>query len=140
MTTSNGNGARRNNNKSPILKSENLALTPMVLVMWETRRKALLTNYAKLNFQTVSDAMREPGGWGAIAGHAEWGRFKFGHTHPGRSNSGLLALVLMAYEFTHKEYGLSSSDVAATAFQDWLERFERGVARPGGALLTAPAP
>ena len=124
----------RNSNKSPILKSENLALTPMVLVMWETRRKALLTKYAKVNFQTISDAMREPEGWGAIAGHPEWGRFKFGHTHPGRSNSGLLVLVLMAYEFSHKEHGLSSSDVTATAFQDWLERFERGVARPGGSL------
>ena len=43
-------------------------------------------------------------------------------------------LVLMAYEFSHKEHGLSSSDVAETSFQDWLERFERGVARPGGSL------
>lgn len=124
----------RNISNSPILKSENLALTPMVLVMWETRRKALLTKYAKVNFQTISDAMREPEGWGAIAGHPEWGRFKFGHTHPGRSNSGLLALVLMAYEFTHKEHGLSSSDVGQGDFQAWMERFERGVARPGGSL------
>ncbi len=121
-------------NQSPILKSENLALTPMVFVMWETRRKAFLTKYAKISFQTISDAMREPGGWGGIAGQAEWGRFKFAHTHPGRSNSGLLTLVLLAYQFSHKEHSLSGPDVEQPAFQAWLERFERGVARPGGSL------
>ncbi len=121
-------------NQSPILKSENLALTPMVFVMWETRRKAFLKKYAKISFQTISDAMREPGGWGGIAGEAEWGRFKFAHTHPGRSNSGLLTLVLLAYQFSHKEHSLSGPDVEQPAFQAWLERFERGVARPGGSL------
>ena len=69
--------------------------------------QAFLKKYAKVNFQTLARAMAEPGGWGTIAGEADWGRFKFGHTHPGQSNSGLLALVLLAYEFSHKEYNLS---------------------------------
>ena len=41
----------------------------------------------------------------AIAGKPEWGLFKFGHTHPDQSNSGLLTLVLMAYEFAGKRRG-----------------------------------
>jgi hypothetical protein len=45
-----------------------------------------------------------------------------------------LTLVLLAYEFAHKEHGLSSTDVGKGDFQTWLEQFERGVARPGGSL------
>jgi Ca-activated chloride channel family protein len=120
--------------KSPILKSENLVLTPLVFVMWESRHDAFVKKYSSIGFRTVADAMQEPGGWGTIAGHPEWGRFKFGHTDPEHSNSGLLTLVLMAYGFLDKEYNLSHDEIARPAFQDWLRRFERGVVRPGGSL------
>jgi Ca-activated chloride channel family protein len=106
----------------------------MVFVMWESRREHFLKRYSKVSFQTIAAAITEPGGWGSIAGRADWGRFKFGHTHPGRSNSGLLTLVLLAYEFSHKEHNLSGSDVSRPEFNAWLESFERGVARPGGSL------
>ena len=109
-------------------------LTPLVFVMWESRHEAFMKKYARVRFRTVAEAMQEPGGWGAIAGHPDWGRFKFGHTHPEHSNSGLLTLVLMAYEFFDKEYNLSHDDIARPEFQDWLRRFEQGVVRPGGAL------
>jgi hypothetical protein len=124
----------KHQNKSPIKKSENLALTPMVFVMWESRREHFLKRYSKVSFQTIAAAITETGGWGSIAGRADWGRFKFGHTHPGRSNSGLLTLVLLAYEFSHKEHNLTRSDITHPEFNAWLESFERGVARPGGSL------
>jgi serine/threonine-protein kinase len=120
--------------KSPIIKSENLALTPMVFVFWKTRREAFLQRYGKVDFQTIGQAMREPGGWGAIARHPEWGRFKFGHTHPNRSNSGLVTLVLMAQQFVGKEQGSSLSGTTQRGFSAWLESFEGDVARPGGSL------
>jgi Ca-activated chloride channel family protein len=124
----------KNGDHTPVVKSENLALTPMVYVMWESRRKPFLKKYTKVSFQTVAQAIEDPGGWAAIAAQPEWGRFKFGHTHPGRSNSGLLTLVLLAYEFAHKEHGLTLADVNELKFQTWLTRFEHGVARPGGSL------
>ncbi len=124
----------KHGNKTPIIKSENLALTPMAYVMWQSRRERFLTKYAKVTFHTLGEAVNEPAGWATIAGEAEWGRFKFGHTHPGRSNSGLLTLVLLAYEFSHKEHDLTRADVAAPKFQTWLGNFEHGVARPGGSL------
>jgi Ca-activated chloride channel family protein len=119
---------------APILKAENLALTPMVFVMWESRHEAFAKKFAGLTFQSVADAMHQEGGWGSIAGQSDWGRFKFGHTHPDRSNSGLLTLVLMAYELSRKEHNLLQSDVAQPAFQEWLKSFEQGVTRPGGSL------
>jgi hypothetical protein len=45
-----------------------------------------------------------------------------------------LTLVLMAYEFAHKERGLTTADVTQVPFQGWLQEFERGVVRPGGSL------
>jgi Ca-activated chloride channel family protein len=125
---------RAKRGKSPILKAENLVLTPLVFVMWESRHGAFLKKYPRIGFRTVADAMAEPGGWGTIADHPDWGRFKFGHTDPEHSNSGLLTLVLMGYEFAGKEFNLSHEEVARPAFQDRVRRFERGVVRPGGAL------
>lgn len=125
---------RARQKKSPILKAENLVLTPLVFVMWQARHEAFLKKYPRVRFRTIAEAMREPGGWKAIADHPEWGRFKFGHTHPEQSNSGLLALVLMAYGFFDKEFNLTGEDIEKAEFQNWLRQFERGVVRPGGVL------
>jgi serine/threonine protein kinase len=119
---------------NPISKAENLALTPMVFVMWKNRYEAFIKKYGKVGFQTIAQAMREPGGWGTIADHPEWGFFKFAHTHPDKSNSGLLTLVLMAYEYSKKERGLTLADITQPGFQKWLQEFEQGVARPSGSL------
>jgi serine/threonine protein kinase len=123
--------------KNPIIKAENLALTPMVFVMWESRYRPFVGKYGKVAFRSLAEAMREPGGWGAIAGKPDWGLFKFGHTHPNKSNSGLLTLVLMAYEFSDKERGLAVSDVTRADFQEWLHAFERNVPRPSGSLTNS---
>ncbi len=125
---------RASHRNNPIAASENLALTPMVFVMWRDRRDAYIKKYARVSFKTIGQAMQEPTGWQSIAGQPGWGRFKFGHTEPTRSNSGLLTLVLMAYEFVNKERGLTLEDVTQEHFLDWLRSFEQGVARPGGSL------
>ncbi|MGA2705339.1 MAG: hypothetical protein ABSH35_30170 [Isosphaeraceae bacterium] len=49
------------------MKSDNLALTPMVFVMWQDRRDAFIKKYGKVNFKTIGQAMQEPGGWETIA-------------------------------------------------------------------------
>jgi Ca-activated chloride channel family protein len=125
---------RANHKNNPILTSENLALTPMVFVMWERLRTPFIKKYGKINFQTVGQAMQEPRGWETIAGEPEWGPFKFSHTHPKLSNSGLLTLVLMAYKISNKERNLSLADVADAGFLQWLRKFEQAVVRPDGSL------
>jgi ABC-type sulfate transport system substrate-binding protein len=116
---------RRSGN--PIAKEEILALSPMVFVMWRDRYDAFIAKYKELNFQTVSQAIQTEGGWGGIAKQPDWGLFKFGHTHPNESNSGLLSLVLMAYDFHGKNKGLTPADIVDPKFQGWLGQFERGV-------------
>ncbi len=106
----------------------------MVFVMWKPRYEAFVKEFGTVNFRTLGQAMKEPEGWGKIAHRPEWGLFKFGHTDPNKSNSGLQSLVLMAYEFAGKQRGLTVKDIAEERFQDWLRSFERGVTRHGSSL------
>jgi Ca-activated chloride channel family protein len=111
----------------PIIRSENLALTPMVFVMWEERYQAFAGKFQALSFKTISEALKEKGGWDAMAGKPEWGFFKFGHTDPNQSNSGLMTLVLMAYDYYGHCKDLTLKEILGVPFQNWLQDFERGV-------------
>ncbi len=111
----------------PILREENLALSPMVLVMWAERYEAFAKKYGEASFRTLGQALAETGGWQAIAGKPEWGLFKLGHTHPNESNSGLATLVLMAYDYHGKSRDLTLKDILDPGFQTWAQGFERGV-------------
>jgi Ca-activated chloride channel homolog len=109
-------------------------MTPLVIVMWRQRLEAFLRKYHEVNFKTLAQAMQEPGGWGAIAGKPQWGDFKFSHTRPETSNSGLMCLVLMAYHSAEKQSNLTVADCTTPKFQDWLRGFERRVTRFGAVL------
>ncbi|HEX3126378.1 MAG TPA: substrate-binding domain-containing protein [Thermoanaerobaculia bacterium] len=112
---------------SPIAREENLALTPMVFVMWAERYEAFRRKYGEVSFRTLGQALAEPSGWQTIAQKPEWGLFKLGHTHPNQSNSGLMTLVLMAYDYHQKSRGLSLQDILDPGFVTWLRELERGV-------------
>jgi ABC-type glycerol-3-phosphate transport system substrate-binding protein len=116
----------------PIIKGEKLALTPLVFVMPLEREKAFLEKYKEISFATVAQAFLEPGGWEGITSGREgnWGSFKFGHTDPRTSNSGVLTLILMAYSFQNKVTGLTKKDVLDPKFRTWLSTFEAGVTKP----------
>jgi ABC-type sulfate transport system, periplasmic component len=112
---------------NPILKEEPLALTPMVFVMWEERYQAFMQRYKTVSFTTIGQALQEKGGWDTIAQKPDWGLFKFGHTHPNESNSGLMAIVLAAYSYQKKTKDLQLKDVVDVGFQNWLQGLERAV-------------
>lgn len=111
----------------PIAKSENLALTPMVYVWWKERHQAFIAKYQHATVQTIATALQEKTGWSGIANKPEWGLFKFGHTHPGQSNSGLMALILMACEYHDKAAGLSMANILDPQFQAWFSGTESAV-------------
>jgi ABC-type Fe3+ transport system substrate-binding protein len=113
--------------KNPILRQETLALTPMVFVFWAVRYNAFLAKYKEVSFVTIGQALQEKAGWNAIAGKPEWGLFKYGHTHPNKSNSGLATLILMAYEYQNKERDLTMKDILEPDFQTWMSSIENGV-------------
>jgi Ca-activated chloride channel family protein len=113
--------------KAPILRQEQLALTPMVFVFWQERYQPFVAKYNEVSFKTIERALHESGGWQAIAQQPEWGIFKFGHTHPNESNSGLATLYLMLCEFSEKSRSITLSDVVNDKFSTWMASLESGV-------------
>lgn len=111
--------------KPPFARTETLALTPMVFVWWAERFDAI--RQPPRTFRDVAKLVAEPTGWAGIAGRPEWGFLKFGHAHPNQSNSGLMALVLMAHDY-HDVRLLAMPHVMDAGFQSWLTAFEKGVA------------
>ncbi|MCY3017718.1 MAG: extracellular solute-binding protein, partial [Planctomycetota bacterium] len=104
----------------PVLKQEDIALTPMVFIVWQECYEALRDKYKALTFATLKTALQEKDGWETIAGKAEWGKFLFGLADPEDSNCGLVNLLLMAQEFHKKEQALTLADVNKEDFQTWL--------------------
>ena len=113
--------------RQPIDKEEILALTPMVFVSWAERAAFFEKKYGAYTFPNISAALKEKSGWASIAQKPEWGFFKFAHTHPNQSNSGLLALVLMAYDYHGKMKNLTLADILDSKFQSWLIDLETSV-------------
>ena len=114
-------------NAEPIVREEPLALTPMVFVFWQERHEPFARKFGTVDLHTVSRALADRTGWSGIAGKPEWGLFKFGHTHPNESNSGLMTLVLMAYEHHKKSARLELKDILDPGFQTWMSELERAV-------------
>jgi len=112
----------------PFVREENLALSPLVVVMWKERYDAFVARYKEVSFKTLGQALAEGSGWETIAGKPEWGLFKLGHTHPNESNSGLATLVLMAYDYHAKLRDLTLKDILDPGFVRWEQDFERAVA------------
>jgi Bacterial extracellular solute-binding protein len=112
---------------NPIVHAVDLALSPMVLVMWKERYQAFVGRYREVSFRTLSQAAFEPTGWLAIAGRGDWGAFKLGHPRPDRFNSGLGAVVLMAYDYHDKTKSLRAQDVLDPDFDLWFQAVEKRV-------------
>ncbi len=112
---------RAHNDKDPILSDAPLVLTPMVIVMWKDRYEAFINKYSSVNFKTIAEALNEPTGWKGIADKPAWGPFTFGHTKPSHSNSGLLALVIMGYDYFDMWRGLKTDNLMDEGFLKWLE-------------------
>lgn len=117
-------------------KAVPLVITPLVLVAWDDRGAALSGKEKTVTFRQLRDAIASPKGWPAAGGKADWGFVKLGHTNPTRSNSGLQALILMAYEFHKKRAGLEVKDVLDEKFQEFMKTLEKGVPKFGDSTGT----
>jgi ABC-type Fe3+ transport system substrate-binding protein len=124
-------------NDNPIARESPLALTPMVFVMWDVRYAAFESKYKELTFRTVGQAMAEPEGWKTIANQPDWMFFKFSHTAPNQSNSGVAALLLMSYDYHGKHRDLSGGDITDAKFQDWLLAVERNLVGAASGLVNS---
>ena len=113
-------------------ESRNLVLSPVVIAMWRPMAEALGWPGKPVGWSDVLAVSAGGEGWAAL-GHPEWGDFKFGHTHPEYSNSGLIAVLAEVYAGSGKRRGLTLDDLADAKTQKFVADIERSVVHYGSS-------
>jgi Ca-activated chloride channel family protein len=107
-----------------------LVLSPVVIAMWDPMARALGWPSRKLGWHDIAALARSNDGWRG-KGHPEWRDFRFGHTHPAYSNSGLIAVLAEAYAGAGKTRDLTTGDVTDARTKAFLHDAESAVVHYG---------
>jgi Ca-activated chloride channel family protein len=118
--------------KDLIASTDNLVLSPVVIAMWKPMAEALGWGKKPIGWSDILALARSQKGWEAY-GYPQWGGFKFGHTHPQFSNSGLISLFAEVYAASGKTAGLTVADVSKPHTADFLSGIEKSVVHYGSS-------
>jgi len=118
--------------KDLIASTDNLVLSPVVIAMWKPMAEALGWGKKPIGWSDILALARDPKGW-AAHGYPQWGKFKFGHTHPEYSNSGLISLIAEAYAASGKTSGLQLADLQKPQTQQFIAGVEESVVHYGSS-------
>lgn len=118
--------------KDLIGPTENLVLSPVVIAMWKPMAEAIGWGKKPIGWADILALSRNQTGWKAY-GYPQWGQFKFGHTHPQYSNSGLISLFAEVYAASGKTAGLTAADVARPHTGEFVEGIEKSVVHYGSS-------
>jgi Ca-activated chloride channel homolog len=112
--------------------TKSLVLSPVVIGIWEPMAKALGWPDKPIGWSDILDLATNNLGWAAYS-HPEWGKFKFGHTHPEYSNSGLVSLFAIAYAAVGKTTSLEINDLIDPKVGDFIKGIENSVLHYGNS-------
>ena len=105
-----------------------LVNSPVVIAMWKSEAQALGWPATQIGWAEI--AKLSTSGWGAF-GHPElqqrFGDFKFGHTRPDLSNSGLDGVIAEYYAGSNEQHTLSLDDVNNKGTQDFVSNVESSI-------------
>ncbi len=118
--------------KPLIVATDNLVLSPVVIAMWKPMAERLGWPAKPIGWADILALATAPDGWGSV-GEPAWGRFRFGHTHPEYSNSGLMALLAELHAATGSVTPLTAADLAAPAVGGFVAGIEGAVAHYGSS-------
>ena len=124
--------SRSKTGKDLIATTDNLVLSPVVIAMWKPMADAIGWGKKPLGWADILALSRNEKGWEAY-GYPQWGKFKFGHTHPEYSNSGLISLFAEAYAASGKTAGLTLADLDKPQFKKFLGGVEQSVVHYGSS-------
>jgi Ca-activated chloride channel family protein len=126
-----GNAKSQRRTKTDLVgPTKNLVRSPVVIAMWKPMAKALGWGKRPIGWSDVLELTSSDKGWGLYK-KPHWGRFKFGHTHPEYSNSGLISILAEVYAAAGKTDSLTVADVRKAG--PYLEKIERGVVHYGSS-------
>jgi WD40 repeat protein len=97
---------------------------PIGIAMWRPMAEAMGCPNQAIGWDRLATLAADPQGW-AVYGHPEWGQFKFGHTLPDYSNSGLLILTALAYDKLGLTHGLTPDLVKSDAVVSAMREVEK---------------
>ncbi len=116
------------------MESPSIVRTPLVIAMWEPMARALGHPRRKIGFADILRLARSDRGWAGV-GRPEFGPFKYVHTNPDFSTSGLSATVAEYYAATGKKEGLKESEVNASRARTVVRDIERSIVHYGDTTL-----
>ncbi len=110
--------------------SSDLVLSPVVIAMWKPMAQALGWPDKAIGWSDIAALATSDKGW-AQFGYPEWGSFKFGHTHPDFSNSGIVSVLAESYAATGKQRGLTVDDINDPKTQEFMSKVESSIIHYG---------
>ena len=113
-----------------VADAKDLVMSPVVIAMWKPMAEALGWPEKPIGWAEIAEVTRDPAGWGS-RGFPQWGRFKFGHTHPEYSNSGLMSVIALAYAGAGKTQGLTQEDLASAAVAKEMAEVQKSIVHYG---------
>jgi Ca-activated chloride channel family protein len=111
-------------------ENPSIVRTPLVIAMWERLADAYGYPRRPLGYDELGELAT--GGW-ATVGRPQFGAFKYVHTNPDFSTSGLSAVTASYFAAVGKREGLTAEDVARARPQ--VRRLERSIVHYGDTTL-----
>lgn len=128
-----GNAAAQAATGKPVVAgSENLVLSPVVIAMWKPMAEKLGWPHKPIGWSDILPLATAPTGWASV-GEPVWGTFRFGHTHPEFSNSGLMSLLAEIHAATGTTSALSTADVQTDKTVAFVRGIESSVTHYGSS-------
>lgn len=109
---------------------KDLVLSPVVIAMWRPMAEALGWPEKSLGWTDIASLAVSESGWEGL-GYPEWGSFKFGHTHPGYSNSGLVSVIAQAYAGSSKQKDLTLEDLKSPKLKEFISQVQSSIIHYG---------
>jgi Ca-activated chloride channel family protein len=111
-------------------ENPSIVRTPLVIAMWKQLADAYGYPKRKLGYKELSQLAT--GGWAAV-GKPQFGSFKYVHTNPDFSTSGISAVAASYYAAVGKKEGLTEADIARGRPQ--VQRLEHSIVHYGDTTL-----
>jgi len=124
--------SRTKTGRDLIASTDNLVLSPVVIAMWKPMAEAVGWGKKPIGWADILALSRNEKGWQSY-GFPQWGKFKFGHTHPEYSNSGLISLFAEAYAASGKTAGLKAADLEKQQTRQFVAGVEQSVVHYGSS-------
>ena len=121
---------RQNHGEDLVDDPKDLVLSPVVIAMWRPMAEALGWPNKALGWADIAEISISEEGWAGY-GYPEWGTFKFGHTHPNYSNSGVVSVIAETYAGANKQRDLTLEDLQSEDLRTFVTDVESSVIHYG---------